>query len=155
MDPQRFVPYYLNQAGNGLPGFAGAPMVYGRGLGSVLSRAFRFVLPFLKRGVDIAKPHLKSAAKGIASDVVSTVTSRLMKGPDRDQSQEGSGLLQITRGKPRKSIAVLARNTYKRRKRTRDGVSSNRRKKGSQLRRSGAKKAKKRRRDNNEKGHIF
>ena len=154
MDPQRFVPYYLNQAGNGLPGFAGAPMVYGRGLGSMLSRAFRFVLPFLKRGVDIAKPHLKSAAKGIASDVVSTVTSRLMKGSDRDPQQEGSGLLQITSGKPRKSLAVLANNTYKRRKRTQNGLSSNKRKKGTQLRRSGAKKVKKRR-HNNEKGHIF
>ena len=32
MDPERFIPYYLNQAGNGLPGFAGTPVVYGRGL---------------------------------------------------------------------------------------------------------------------------
>lgn len=115
MDPQRFVPYYINQAGNGLPGFVGAPVVYGRGLGSMLSRAFRFVMPFLKRGVNLAKPHLKTAAKGIASDVVGAVTSRLVKG--QEPVQEGSGLLQLSRRSRKRSLHALPSTGHKKLKR--------------------------------------
>ena len=147
MDHERFVPYYLNQAGNGLPGFAGAPMVYGRGLGSMLSKAFRFVMPFLKRGVDIAKPHLKTAAKSIASDVVSTVTKRMMRGSDQ---QEGSGILQLTRRK--RKIEALPITTYKRKKRSRSGLSSNRQKKGARRRRAALNTRKKQRSNKQHKG---
>lgn len=38
MNSQRFVNYYVNKAGGGsLDGFVGAPVMYVRGLGSVLS----------------------------------------------------------------------------------------------------------------------
>ncbi len=57
MDPERYVAYYRNQAGNGLPGYAGG-------------------LPLLKRVFSIAKPHLKTAARNIASDIVTSALSR-------------------------------------------------------------------------------
>ena len=115
MDSQRFV-NYVNQTGRGnLTGFVGAPVQYGRGLGAVLSRAFRFVLPFLKQGANIVKPHLKSAAKGIALDVVGAVTSHIAKrtGPP----QEGSGLGLLSRGRRKRPIAELSRSVAKKRKR--------------------------------------
>jgi hypothetical protein len=34
------------------------------------------VLPFMKRGLSIAKPHLKSAAKNIVSEVVANAMTR-------------------------------------------------------------------------------
>lgn len=100
-DPHRFVSYYENQVGGALPGFYGSPVMYGRGIGSIFSRLFRFVSPLVKKGFAIAKPHLASAAKNIASDVfnhaVNTVRGR-QKG-----MQEGSG-----------GIMVLARRARKR-----------------------------------------
>lgn len=114
MDQHRFVSYYTSQAGHGLPGFVGAPMMYGKGFGSMLSRAFRFVLPFLKRGATLAKPHLSTAAKGIASDVVSAVTTRLMKGAER--KQEGSGIIHLSRRKRKRSQPGLHRVVPKKRK---------------------------------------
>ncbi len=35
MDPERYVAYYQNQAGNGLPGYAGGGVMYGAGLGGL------------------------------------------------------------------------------------------------------------------------
>ena len=125
MDPQRFVTYYTNQAGHGLPGFVGAPVMYGRGLGSMLSRAFRFVLPFIKRGAAIAKPHLSSAAKGIASDVVSAVTTQLMR--RAEPKQDGSGIVGLSRRKRKRSLTITPSVTHKKRK-TRKKASYTRRK---------------------------
>ncbi len=60
-DPRRFVNYYESQAGRALPGFYGAPVMYGQGIGSIFSRLFHFVSLLLKKGFAIPKPHLKSA----------------------------------------------------------------------------------------------
>lgn len=92
-DPKRFISYYETQAG-GLPGYHGAPVMYGKGVGSVFARLFRFVTPFVKKGFAIAKPHLKTAAKGIATDVISRTVNKL--------SQEGSGGLMLMSRRARK-----------------------------------------------------
>lgn len=94
-DLYRFVSYYEDQVGSGLPGFHGAPMMYGRGLGSIFSKLFRFVTPMVKKGFTIAKPHLQNAAKNIASDVVSRVVRRV-RGSE-EENQEGSGLMLLAR----------------------------------------------------------
>lgn len=60
-DPHRFVHYYVNQAGGNLPGFYGAPTLYGKGIAGLFSRLFRFVSPFVRKGIAIAKPHLRGA----------------------------------------------------------------------------------------------
>ncbi len=43
--------------------------MYGGGIGGIFKAFFRTVLPLLKRGFSIVKPHLKTAARNIASDV--------------------------------------------------------------------------------------
>ena len=74
-DPQRYVAYYHNQAGGYLPGFSGASSMYGAGLGGLFRGLFRMAMPLLKKGIGIAKPHLKAAAKNIVSDVISKVVN--------------------------------------------------------------------------------
>lgn len=92
-DPMRYVAYYQNQAGSGLPGFAGGGVMYGNGLGGLFRGFFRMAIPLLKRGFSIAKPHLKSAAKNILSDVVSNTISRSFN----NNTQDGSGLMVMAR----------------------------------------------------------
>lgn len=85
-DPQLYVDYYKHQAGNGLSGYYGSPVMYGSGIGGLFKSLFRMAVPILKRGMTIAKPHLKTAAKGIVSDVVSNVVKTKL------QKQDGEGL---------------------------------------------------------------
>ncbi len=96
MDPERYVAYYRNQAGNGLPGYAGGPVMYGSGIGGVFKALFRTALPLLKRGFSIAKPHLKAAARNIASDVT-TALSRSYNA-NNNEGQNGKGLMVLSRG---------------------------------------------------------
>lgn len=115
MDNNRFIGYYQTQAGNGLPGFSGAPVIYGRGIASIFSKLFRFVTPFIKRGVSIAKPHLKSAVKGFASDIVTSSLSNLTRSNTPEQ-QEGSGLTLISRRPLKRPPGQRLREFKKRRK---------------------------------------
>ncbi len=63
-DPRRFLNYHESQAEDTLP------IVYGQSIWSIFSRLFHFLSPLLKKGFAIAKPHLKSAATNIASDMI-------------------------------------------------------------------------------------
>lgn len=109
LDPHRFVSYYENQVGGDLPGFYGAPVMYGRGIGSLFSRLFRFAAPLLKRGFTAAKPHLATAAKNIASQAVTHVMSKIN---NNGEPQEGSGGIMVLARRPRKKppgVRVRAR----------------------------------------------
>lgn len=104
-DPHRFVQYYESQVGGNLPGFYGAPVMYGRGIGSLFSKLFRFVSPLAKKGFEIAKPHLKAAASNIASNAVKHVMERFAGDQEDDQEmkQEGSGgIMVLSRRKRRR-----------------------------------------------------
>lgn len=116
MDNNRFIKYYESQAGNGLPGFSGAPVIYGRGIASIFSKLFRFVTPFLKRGVSLVKPHLKTAVKGIATDVVTSSLSNLTRS-NTPQEQEGAGLSLIAR-RPLKRPPGRRLTEFKKRRKT-------------------------------------
>ena len=50
-------------------------------------------VPLLKKGFNIVKPHLKTAAKNIVSEVVSNV----MTTANGDRNQGGSGMLVMSR----------------------------------------------------------
>ena len=104
-DPNRYVRYYANQVGHN-PYFSGQPVQYGRGLGSIFSRIFRFITPLIKTGVSIAKPHVKSAAKNIAGELASRAIKRMTSMNDPNPNQEGKGF-----------AAPGTRLSYKRRKR--------------------------------------
>lgn len=115
-DPMRYVAYYQNQAGNGLPGYAGGGVMYGAGLGGLFRGLFRMAIPLLRRGFNIAKPHLKSAAKNIISDVVSHTMSQSFN--NNNNSQEGSGLMVMARKRvSRPPGARRSGQTQKKRKR--------------------------------------
>lgn len=96
-DPNRFVHYYVSQSGGNLPGFYGAPVMYGRGIGSLFSKLFRFVSPLVKKGFAIAKPHLKTAASNIASDVIGRAVRKMSGSAADTDGQEGSGIMVLSK----------------------------------------------------------
>ncbi len=79
--------------------------MYGAGLGGLFRGLFRMAVPLLKRGFSFAKPHLKSAAKNIVSDVVSNVLMR----SHSDKAQDGSGLMVMARKRMSKPPGVRRR----------------------------------------------
>ena len=87
-DEEKYVQYYLNQAGNGLTGYEGSSTQYGAGIGGMFCSLFRMAVPLFKRGVSITKPHLKSAAKNIIGDVITNIT-RASSTP----KQQGAGMI--------------------------------------------------------------
>lgn len=64
--------------GGPLLGFTGASVIYGKGIGSFFSRQDSFVSPLTKKGCH-GQRNLKSAAKNIASDILSHATGKLMR----------------------------------------------------------------------------
>lgn len=87
----KYVAYYTAQAGGDLPGYSGLGSQYGAGLGGIFRGLFRMAFPLLKKGITVAAPHLKTAAKNIVSDVITNVMSR------GNRQQEGSGLMAMSR----------------------------------------------------------
>ena len=92
LNPDRYVAYYKSQAGHGIPGYSGGAVMYGAGLGGIFRGLFRFAAPLLRKGLNIAKPHLKTAAKNIVTDVFSNTKGR-------KTAQGGSGLTVMTRNR--------------------------------------------------------
>lgn len=92
LNPDRYVAYYKSQAGHGIPGYSGGAVMYGAGLGGIFRGLFRFAAPLLRKGLNIAKPHLKTAAKNIVTDVFTKTKG--YKTP-----QGGSGLRVMTRNR--------------------------------------------------------
>ncbi len=74
------------------------PVMYGSGIGGIFKALFRTALPLLKRGFSIVKPHLKTAARNIASDVVTSALSRSYNDADSNHGQSGNGLMVMSRG---------------------------------------------------------
>ena len=91
-DEGKYIAYYMNQAGGELPRFIGASTQYGQGLGGIFRNLFRMAMPLLKRGLNIVKPHLKTAATNIVGDVVSNITKKTLSG-----RQDGNRLMVYNR----------------------------------------------------------
>ena len=82
--------YYLQQAGSGIPAYAGVPSQRGHGLGSILGGLFRGALPLLKNiGKTVGKQLLKSGLE-VASDVVS---GQKFKTSMKRRAREGASTL--------------------------------------------------------------
>ena len=84
-----------------MPGFTGGTTMYGAGLGGLFRGLFRMAMPLLRKGIGIAKPHLKAAAKNIVGDVISRVVNH--RG---DQAQAGSGMLVMSRTRSKRPPGV-------------------------------------------------
>lgn len=108
-DPEIYIRYYLNQAGHGLEGFHGAEFMHGAGLAGIFRGLFRRAVPLLRRGLEFVKPHVKTAARNIAKDAVTSVSTAVMDRINRQsQPQEGSGVVYIHK-KPRKRKRTKSR----------------------------------------------
>ena len=77
------VGYYLRRASLGLLKFTSGLVSYPRRSWFMFSRLFKCMLPLFKKAFIIAKPHLKSAARNIAVDIIRAALSD-------DQQQEGT-----------------------------------------------------------------
>ena len=114
-DTERYVAYYTAQAGGDLSGFTGLSTQYGHGLGGIFRGLFRTIFPLMKKGLAIAAPHLKTAGKGIISDVISRTVNT--------QRQEGSGMIaQARRGVKRPPGGNHRRSTASSKKRRKSVV---------------------------------
>lgn len=135
-DPHRFVQYYQDQVGGAISGFRGQNVMYGRGIGSIFSRLFRFVSPFIKTGFAIARPHLKKAATNIASDVIGKAMSKITSTSERVDGQAGSGIMVLSRrARKRPPGARISQiRKAKKKKKSEDRGSSRRRRKSSRSR---------------------
>ena len=69
-DPALYEQYYLNQAGNGYPVFAGSRMQRGYGLGSIFSGLFKAATPLLKRGAKALGKQALSTGMELANDLL-------------------------------------------------------------------------------------
>ncbi len=128
MNVYDYVNYYRNQAGGGLPGYAGGSVMYGAGLGGFFRGLFRMAVPLLKKGFSIAKPHLKAAAKNIVSDNMSRSYN------DDPKAQDSSGLMVMARKRTSKPPSIRRRGpTIKKTKRVSKklAVTSRKRKKAA------------------------
>lgn len=105
-DEAKYTTYYLNQAGGELAGYAGARVQYGNGLAGIFRAIYRTMFPLFMRGVKIARPHLTTAAKNIAGDVVSNVTRAAFS-----KRQDGNGLAVVTKTRKRKPPTTHAQKS--------------------------------------------
>ena len=96
-DPDLYRNYYKNQAGYALPGYHGAPVMYGAGVGGIFRSLFRKAVPLLRRRFELIKPHVKTAARNIAKDVVGHVSEAVLNKVTPLGPQEGSGLMYLKR----------------------------------------------------------
>lgn len=90
-NPNLYRQHYQNQVGKALPGFQGARLQHGYGLGALLGTLARKAVPLLASGAKFIAPHLKQAFKGIAKDVTGKVaqeaTTRLL-GTQKSQKRK-------------------------------------------------------------------
>ena len=140
VDPHRYVNYYQKQAGGSLPGYAGVPSMYGAGLGGLFRGLFRMAMPLLRKGIVIAKPHLKAAARNIAGDVITNVMNHRMNN-QKDKTQNGSGLLVMSRTNVKRPPGVRSvLSTFKNKGKTKKRSVSKRKSSNKQRRGGVAKK---------------
>lgn len=79
--------------------------MHGSGPGGLFRGLFRMAAALLKTGFNITKPHLKTAAKNTATDVISNVLSRACD----DRHQDSSDLMVMAHKRMCKPTGVRRR----------------------------------------------
>ena len=59
-------------------GYAGTRVMYGSGLLGIFHGLFQMAVPLLKKGFNIVKPHLKTAAKNVVNELVRNVMTTVI-----------------------------------------------------------------------------
>lgn len=126
-DSHRYINYYNHQAGSGIDGYQGLASQYGGfNIASLFKGLYRMAMPLIRRGVSIAKPHLKHAAKAIVGDVIHNA----MASRGSNEHQGGSGLAVINPpsfGMHATEYPQLRRRTTRRSKQKKRRVKTSRR----------------------------
>ena len=68
-DPSIYRNHFGRQTGGNLPGFKGARIQYGSGIGTFLGALARKAIPLIKAGVRMAAPDVKKAGNEIAKEL--------------------------------------------------------------------------------------
>ena len=120
-DRRLFEEYYVNQAGNGYPVFAGSRIQRGHGLGSVFSGLFKAATPLLKRGAKaLGKKALKTGME-LANDLIEgknfkTAAKDRLKKAGSSLMEEAVGSLRRPpgkRAKKRERTSLIKRGAIK------------------------------------------
>lgn len=114
-DDAKYLDYYTMQAAGNLPGYVGSRVQYGNGLAGIFKALYRMAIPLFIRGAMIAKPHLKTAVKNIAGDVVSNITRAAFS---KQKQQDGHGLAIITKRGKKRPPSINARSKRAKTKRS-------------------------------------
>lgn len=98
--------YYTQQAGGGLPVFAGARVQQGHGIGNILGGLVRMAIPLLKSGAGILKREAVKAGVGLAGNLFKKGTSAILQRITPNSSSSGhKGIKrQRTETKPMHSL---------------------------------------------------
>lgn len=136
-DDARYMTYYTSQAGSGLPGFMGSATQYGAGLGGMFRNLFRFAMPLLRRGFNIATPHIKTAAKAAAKNIAGDIVTSMVNRATAPR-QEGSGFVVNHRRPLKRPPQNLQGRDLSSRKRRKTNKCSNNTRKKSKAKRRGA-----------------
>lgn len=123
-DHEAHARYYSQQAGNGLPVFAGAAFQRGHGLGSLFGGLARMAMPLLKSGAKTLGREALKAGMHVAGDVMAgqNVKSSLKRHAKQAAKQSLNRVVQ--RNKPIKRAAPtlrpVSRTSATKRRRTND-----------------------------------
>ena len=132
--------YYLQQAGSGLPAFAGSSFQRGHGVGNLLKGLWRYATPLLKKA---GKQALKTGVSVVASGIMNPTSGKKNNAPRRRKSKSVTPRSTKT-PTPRTRKAYLARMNFKPFSplNSQTGSGSVRRRKRKPVKRSGKKRTK-------------
>ena len=82
-DPTLFRDHFHRQVGGALPGFKGARVQYGDGIGSFLGAMARKAIPLIRAGIKLAAPHVKKAGKDIAQEIAGHAVQKVSQAVKR------------------------------------------------------------------------
>ena len=100
-----YTPYYVNQAGHGMPVFTGGRMQRGHGLGSIFGGLARLAMPLIKKTLPVLKRQAFKTGSRVLGDVLK---GRSLKTAAKQRLlQTGSELLDTVTTRPIKRRAPV------------------------------------------------
>ena len=102
--------YYLQQAGNGLPAFAGSSFQKGHGVGNLLKGLWRYATPLLKKA---GKQALKTGISVVASGIMNPSSVKKRSNVQRRRKTRPSAAGSSKTPSPRTRKAQLAKMNFK------------------------------------------
>ena len=119
--------YYVQQAGGGLPVFAGARVQQGHGIGNVLGGLIRMAIPLLKSGVGALKREAVKAGVGLAGNLLKKATSATLKRVAPSSSPAGHKGIKRQRTETKAIPSVTSAGRRKKNKKNRSLIKNHHR----------------------------